>query len=88
MPTLIMFCGIVIAMFRELGERHAEPHFHARYGSHRASFDFGGNLIAGSFPGKQRKLVAAWAALHRDELAANWDLLPCGEAPYRIEPLR
>lgn len=88
MPTLSMFYGIVITMFSEQGAPHHRAHFHARYGQYNASFDLSGNLISGSFPAKQRKLIAAWAEIHHDELMANWDLLSCGEKPYRIDPLR
>ncbi|MDO4442442.1 MAG: DUF4160 domain-containing protein [Slackia sp.] len=75
-------------MFKEAGQRHNVPHFHARYAEYEAEFDFDGCLLAGDFPSRQTKLVVAWASLHRDELEADWHLLSCGERPYRIEPLR
>ena len=46
------------------------------------------DLIAGSFPKPQQRLVEAWAELHRDELLANWERLQQGRAPSRIDPLR
>ena len=36
------------------------------------SVSFDGDIIAGSLPTKQRKLVEAWIALHEDELRAAW----------------
>lgn len=51
-------------------------------------FDFEGELIGGSFPRGQTKLVSAWAELHKEELYANWSLALSGEVLYRIEPLR
>ena len=32
-----------------------------------------GELLAGSLPTKQMKLVLAWAAIHEDELYAAWN---------------
>jgi len=34
------------------------------------------------------KMVEAWAAIHEDELRANWQLLSEGEAAFKIEPLK
>lgn len=66
---------------------HARPHFHARYGGEAASFDFDGNLIAGSLPRRGLALVAEWAALHQDELLANWERARREEPLQPIEPL-
>jgi hypothetical protein len=52
---------------------HARRHFHARYAGQTASVDFGGSVIAGSLPRRALVLVAEWAVLHEDELAANWE---------------
>jgi hypothetical protein len=45
-------------------------------------------LISGALPSRQRRLVEAWAELHREELMANWELLQRGRPPRKIEPLR
>ena len=45
---------------------------HAQYGEYEMSISFDGNIVAGTLPGKQRKLVEAWVALHEDELRAAW----------------
>jgi hypothetical protein len=34
------------------------------------------------------KLLQAWIELHKDELAADWELTVDGQQPYKIEPLR
>lgn len=52
---------------------HARSHFHARYAGQTASLDFAGAVIAGSLPRRALVLVAEWAFLHKDELAANWE---------------
>ncbi|WP_275563901.1 DUF4160 domain-containing protein [Otoolea muris] len=47
-----------------------------------------GEVLEGSFPNKQLKLLLAWAAIHEDELRANWELLSNGDGYFKIEPLR
>jgi len=58
-PEISRFFGIVIRMFAEPGSPHHVPHFHPI------------DLIAGSLPKKQRRLVEAWAELHQAELASD-----------------
>lgn len=86
MPTLSMFYGIIIRMYNS--HEHNPPHFHATYQGHNATFDFDGNLKDGDMPAKQRKIIAAWAAIHRDELDANWELAMSEQPLYKIDPLR
>ena len=45
-------------------------------------------LIAGSLPIRQRRLVEAWAELHQAELQQDWTLLHQGQKPRPIEPLK
>ncbi len=45
-------------------------------------------LIAGSLPVRQRRLVEAWAELHQEELLRDWGLLQQGQKPLPIEPLK
>lgn len=86
MPTISMFFGIIIRMFNN-GE-HNPPHFHANYQGFNATFNLDGDLTKGEMPQKQCKLIAAWAALHREELEANWALAMNEEPLYKIDPLR
>ena len=88
MPTLSMFFGIIIRMFKEANSHHHIPHFHAEYGEFEAVFDFDGNVMEGSMPKRQQKFISAWAEIHKDELEANWKLLCEGEPFFKIEPLR
>ena len=75
-------------MYAEAGERHSTPHFHARYGEHRATFSVAtGDLLAGSLPTAQTRLVQAWAELRRTELEADWQALLAGRLPSKITPL-
>lgn len=85
MPTISMFFGIIIRMFYA---DHMPPHFHAEYQGHKAIFDMDGVLIEGELPGKQSKIVEAWALIHHDELLANWDLARDNAELFKIEPLR
>ena len=85
MPSISMFYGIVIYMYPD---DHNPPHFHARYQGYDAAFDLDGEMIEGTMPRNQRKLIAAWTVVHRDELEANWSLAQDNQGLYKIPPLR
>jgi len=86
-PELARFYDIIIRMFAEAGAPHHRPHFHA-YQEHVGIVAIDGiELIAGELPRRQRRLVEAWAELHREELLEDWERLQAGEAPVKIEPL-
>jgi len=72
MPLISQFYGILIYLYREMNAQHKTPHVHAQYGEYEMSISFDGDIIAGTLPVKQRKLVEAWVALHEDELRAAW----------------
>ena len=89
MPELSRFFGIVIRMFVEIGGLHHRPHFHAYYQDDVVIVGIEPiDLIAGTLPRRQQRLVEAWAELHREELMADWDRLQAGQLPLPIEPLR
>lgn len=89
MPELSRFFGIVIRMFVEAGGSHHLPHLHAYYQEHVGIYGIDPvELIAGSLPKRQGRLVLAWAELHKDELQASWQNLQGGRPPTKIEPLR
>jgi hypothetical protein len=89
MPELSRFFGIVISMYSEIHTRHHQPHFHAYYQESSASIGFDPvEVLAGDLPRTQRRLVEAWAELHRDELIMNWRALQAGQPATPIEPLR
>ena len=89
MPELSRFFGIVIRMFVEIDGPHHRPHFHAYYQDDVAIMGIEPiDLIAGTLPRRQQRLVEAWAELHREELMADWDRLQAGQFPKPIEPLR
>jgi len=86
MPELSRFFGIIIAMFYD---DHNPPHFHARYGSYKASIrieDFA--VLEGYLPPRALGLVMEWAEIHKDELVVDWNLAKDNKSPAPIEPLK
>lgn len=47
-----------------------------------------GTVLEGGIPRNKMKLLLAWMEIHKDELAANWELLSNGEQFFRITPLQ
>jgi len=84
-PTISVFYGIVIRMF---ARDHPPPHFHVRYGEHRARVSIrSGELLDGPLPARVERLVRQWASLRASELEHNWRLIEQGEQPIQIEGL-
>ena len=89
MPEIARFFGIIIRMYAEPNVSHHTPHFHAYYQDEVAIYSIDPiEMIAGSLPRRQQRLVEAWAELHQAELSANWQRLEVGKKPSSIEPLR
>jgi hypothetical protein len=65
------------------------PHFHAYYQESVAVFSISPvEIMTGSTPQRQQRLIEAWAELHQEELLADWNLLQEGKRPAPIDPLR
>lgn len=88
MPTISIFYGIIIRMYRELGEKHNVPHIHAEYSGEEVVVSIDDNILEGSIPKNKQKLVDAWIEIHREDLLANWKLLSEGQQFFRIDPLK
>jgi hypothetical protein len=88
MPELSRFYNIVIKMIYSDAGQHNKPHFHVYFAEYEASVGVDGELLAGSLPVKQLKLVQAWAAIHEDELYAAWNNAVRNIPFGKIEPLR
>jgi len=89
MPELSRFYGIIIRMYAEAGEPHHVRHFHAYHQNDVAVFGIDPiELIAGTLPARDRRLVEAWAELHQNELLVDWERLQAGQRPLPIEPLK
>ncbi len=67
MPEISRFFGIIIRMFVEAGGPHHTPHFHAYYQEYVAIYNIDKiELLAGTMPRRQERLVLAWAELHQE----------------------
>lgn len=89
MPTISMFYGLLVSMYFMDTAEHKAPHIHVRYQGQRAVFGIpDGDLLAGDLPPKQRKLMAAWIAIHAEDLMADWALAIEGRELFRIDPLK
>jgi hypothetical protein len=89
MPELSRFFGIIIRMYVEMNTPHHTPHFHAYYQDGVAVYSINPiELMSGSLPKRQQRLVEAWTELHQDELLADWQRLQQRQTPLSIEPLK
>ena len=71
-PELSRFFGIIVRIFAEPGSPHHSAYFHAYYQDEIGIFSIDPvDLIAGSLPRRQVRLVEAWAELHQPELLAD-----------------
>lgn len=76
-------------MFAEIDAPHHTPHFHAYYQDQVGVYGIDPiEMISGSLPKRQQRLVEAWAELHQGELMADWNLLQSGRRPTPIDPLK
>lgn len=86
MPTISMFRGIKVYInWRD----HQPPHFHATYGGQEVIVlirDL--EVMEGSIPSKQLKMLLGWAAFHQEELLENWVLAENKQELFAIEPLK
>lgn len=85
MPVISRFFGVRIKMhFSD----HAPPHFHARYGKATASTAISRLVVTkGGLPPRVLGFVLERAALHREELVANWEAARAGGELKPIRPL-
>ena len=76
-------------MFAEPASPHHLPHFHGYSQDEAAVFGIEPvELISGSIPRTQQRLVEAWAEIHQQELTEDGNRLQAGRPPAKIEPLR
>ena len=77
MPELSRFYGIIIKMYFNDTQQHHKPHIHAFYGDYEAVVAVDGDLLAGSIPAKQLKIIIGKA----------WNNAVRGEHFDKINPL-
>ena len=87
MPELSRFYGIVIKLIFMDNEQRHKPHVHAKYGDYNASVGIDGEILAGSLPVKQYRMVLAWMAIHENELYDAWNKAASGMPFDKIDPL-
>ena len=79
MPEISRFFGIIILMYYN---DHPPPHFHVRYGGQKALVGIESlTILEGKLSPRTLGLVVEWAAMHQEELMADW------EHARRQEPL-
>ena len=84
MPVISRFLGIVIMMY---WNDHNPPHFHAKYGEFEVLLSLDGKILDGKLPNRALSLTLEWLALHRSELAENWERARRRESLNNIAPL-
>ena len=87
MPELSRFAGIVICMMFMDTKHHNKPHVHVYYGEYEASIGVDGELLAGSLPRRQMKIVIGWLALHEEEVYAAWNKAVQGLHYDKVPPM-
>ena len=86
LPTISMFRGIKISMY---WADHMPPHFHAYYGGEEALISIHElEVLEGTLPSKQLKMVLGWATIRQDQLMDNWELAAKRQELFAIEPLQ
>ena len=88
MPTLSMFFGIIVTMYREADGKHHVPHIHAEYQGDEVVVALDGEILEGGIAKNRMKLLEAWMEIHHEDLEANWKLLSEGRGYFKIDPLR
>lgn len=68
-------------------KQHNKPHVHVYYGEYEAAIGIDGELLAGSLPYKQLKMVTGWLAFYEEEAYAAWNLAVRGEHFNKIKPM-
>ena len=84
MPSISRFFGITIYMYPD---DHNPPHFHAICDDRSCIVDISRAKTKGNLTKREKKLVEAWAEIHRNELLDNWDLMMRENRVNDIAPL-
>ena len=77
MPELSRFFDIIVRMYMELGGQHNTPRLHAYYQNEVAVMGISPiELIAGTLPRRQQRLLEAWAEVAPNGTGASLDTPP------------
>jgi hypothetical protein len=62
------------------------PRIHAEYQDDNAAFSIlDGEILTGTMPRRQTKMIQGWIAEHEEELLANWRLAMNNEPLFKIQ---
>lgn len=85
MPEISRFYGIKIFIY--FGD-HNPPHFHVKYGDHRAIIEIKtGAIISGNLPVKARILVEEWRILNIKNITKCWRSVIKSGVGFKIKGL-
>ncbi len=87
MPELCRFGGMVIVMLFRDNQHHNKPHIHVYYGDYKASVGLDSEMLDGSLPNKQYKILVGWMLYHEEELYRAWNQAIQGQHFDKINPL-
>lgn len=87
MPELCRFGGMVIAMLFMDTVQHNKPHVHVYYGEYEASVGLDGEMLAGSLPNRQYKILVGWLLYHEEDVYKAWNLAVQGKHFDKIKPM-
>ncbi len=88
MPEISRFFGLVVKIYYNDNDKHHKPHVHVYYGNHEASIGLDGEVLEGSIPVKQYRLLMGWITIHEDELYDAWNKAVKQLPIDKIEPLK
>lgn len=87
MPELSNFEEIFVYMRYNDVIQHYKPHVHVKYGEYQAVVSLEGELLAGSIPKKQFKILVGWLALREEEVYRAWNKAVKSEHFDKIKPI-
>lgn len=87
MPELSNFAGIYVYLRFGDTVQHYKPHVHVQYGDYAAVVSLDGELLAGSIPKKQFKILVGWLALREEEVYRAWNRAVRCEHFEKVRPL-
>ena len=64
-----------------------KPHVHVKYGDYQAVVSLDGELLAGSIPKRQFKILVGWLALREEDVYRAWYKAVKSEHFDKVEPL-
>ena len=67
--------------------QHYKPHVHVEYSDYEAVVSLEGELLAGSIPKKQFKILVGWLALRDEEVYRAWNKAVKSEHFEKVQPL-